>query len=66
MTAYLDGPENSVYEDGRFQLNITLTSEYPFKPPEITTEQQIFHPNFTENIICVDILTSKWSPALKI
>lgn len=33
MTALLDGPQCSVYEQGQFKLDILFPNDYPFKPP---------------------------------
>ena len=33
--AYLSGPEDSPFKDSYFELNISLDTEYPVKPPKI-------------------------------
>lgn len=66
MTAYLDGPPNSAYEDGRFELGIVFPSTYPIDAPRVKAMTPIFHPNIDDTSICIDILKSNWSPALKI
>ena len=37
-TAYLPGPEGSIYEGGVFQLDISIPSNYPFSPPSVKFE----------------------------
>lgn len=65
--AYMKGPKDSPYENGIFKLNINIPSDYPFTPPTITFVTKIFHPNIdSSGSICLDILKSQWSPALKI
>jgi len=75
--ATLMGPHDSPYEGGIFIMNIKFPGDYPFKPPKVTFETKIFHPNinssggFHPNInssggICLDILKEAWSPALTI
>lgn len=63
--AIIEGPQSTPYEGGQFRLLIKLSTEYPFKPPIITMETRIWHPNISiHGTICVDILKKEWSPAL--
>lgn len=58
------GPKNSPYVNGVFNLKITFSSAYPFKPPTIKFLTNIFHPNVSNNNICLDILKDQWAPSL--
>ena len=63
--AVVQGPQGTPYEEGRFNLRIEYSTEYPFKPPKVRFETRIFHPNISRNgSLCVDILHNKWSPVL--
>eukprot|EP00002_Diphylleia_rotans_P019425 TRINITY_DN375_c0_g1_i3.p1 TRINITY_DN375_c0_g1~~TRINITY_DN375_c0_g1_i3.p1 ORF type:complete len:151 (-),score=19.32 TRINITY_DN375_c0_g1_i3:267-719(-) len=64
-TAFLKGPKGTPYEEGHFQLNITVPTTYPMAPPIVTFETKIFHPNvhFKKGEICLDILKTTWTPA---
>ena len=65
--ATLMGPSATPYEGGIFYLKIFFPPDYPFKPPKITFETKIYHPNINSvGAICLDILKDKWSPALSI
>ena len=61
--ASLTAPEDTPYSGGVFKLKLNFPSDYPFKPPKISFKTKIYHPNGS---ICLDILKSKWSPALTI
>ena len=65
--ATIMGPPGSVYEGGVFFLDIHFSPVYPFKPPKITFKTRIYHCNINcQGLICLDILSDNWSPALTI
>ena len=65
--AILAGPPGTPYEGGRFVVDIHFPSDYPFKPPKVSFQTKIYHPNVNSNgSICLDILNAQWSPALTI
>lgn len=63
----IEGPSDSPYENGVFQLELFLPSDYPMAPPKVRFLTKIYHPNVDKlGRICLDILKDKWSPALQI
>ena len=63
----LEGPPETIYEDGYFKFNIIYSDNYPFKPPDFYFTTKIFHPNINENgYVNVDILKDKWIPELSL
>lgn len=43
----IHGPVGTVYERGRFTLEVVFPVDYPFKPPKCLIRTMIYHPNFT-------------------
>lgn len=62
----LCGPKNSIYENKKYKIKITLSSSYPFTPPKVEFLTPIIHPNIYKGQICVDMLRHNWSPAYTI
>ena len=65
--ACITGPPDSPYAGGLFNLSISFTGKYPFKPPKVKFTTKIYHPNINKyGSICLDILNKGWSPALTV
>ena len=62
VVASILGPEETPFAGGvyTFEFDINLTT-YPFQPPEVSLKTPIFHPNFSNDRICVDTLSDNWS-----
>ncbi|KAM0698549.1 hypothetical protein Q7P36_002016 [Cladosporium allicinum] len=64
---WVDGPDGSCYEGGKFNLELFLPDDYPMCPPRIRFLTRIYHPNIDRlGRICLDVLKNNWSPALQI
>lgn len=62
----LNGPKNTIYENKKYKINVTLSCDYPFKPPNVNVLTPIIHPNIYEGEVCVDTLKHNWTPAYTI
>ncbi|CAD8148813.1 unnamed protein product [Paramecium pentaurelia] len=65
---FINGPSDTPYGNGYFQVDIVIPPEYPYKPPKMKFDTRIWHPNISSQTgaICLDILKDEWSPALSI
>jgi len=67
ITVKLQGPTDSPYEGGVFNLEMYMGDDYPMSPPKVRFVTRIYHPNVDKiGRICLDILKDKWTPALQI
>ena len=66
----LSGPPSTPFEGGSFTLLLTLPKDYPFKPPLLSFQTKIYHPNVSNDdkgAMCLGILKAdEWKPAIKI
>ncbi|GLJ54643.1 hypothetical protein SUGI_1173960 [Cryptomeria japonica] len=65
--ATIMGPAETPYSGGAFLLLLHFPKDYPFKPPKLTFQTKVYHPNINLNgSVCLDILKEQWSPALTV
>ncbi|GAM24663.1 hypothetical protein SAMD00019534_078380, partial [Acytostelium subglobosum LB1] len=55
---YLEGPRDTYYEGGVFQLLLTFPKDYPMSPPSLRFLSDFWHPNVyqKEGKVCISIL----------
>ncbi|KAI0879889.1 ubiquitin-conjugating enzyme/RWD-like protein [Annulohypoxylon maeteangense] len=68
LKACLPGPPSTPYEGGQFIVDVRIPNEYPFRPPVMKFDTKVWHPNISSQTgaICLDTLSSAWSPVLTI
>ena len=57
LKGYFNGPPGTPYEGGSFEVNIDVTNEYPFKPPQMKFLTKIWHPNVSSQTVSPESLT---------
>jgi len=62
------GPPDTPYEGGTYIVDIRIPNEYPFRPPVMKFDTKLWHPNVSSQTgaICLDTLSTAWSPVLTI
>ncbi|KAJ2609540.1 hypothetical protein H4S08_004003 [Coemansia sp. RSA 1365] len=61
IKAVIDGPKDTPYEGGQFQVRLTIDDSFPDTPPKGVFVTKIFHPNVSEHgEICVNTLKKDW------
>lgn len=62
--AFILGPPDTPYENGRFRLRLQVPKAYPHAPPKATFATKCCHPNvhWKTGEICLDVLKDAWTP----
>eukprot|EP01100_Stratorugosa_tubuloviscum_P004931 TRINITY_DN2246_c1_g1_i3.p1 TRINITY_DN2246_c1_g1~~TRINITY_DN2246_c1_g1_i3.p1 ORF type:complete len:619 (-),score=256.87 TRINITY_DN2246_c1_g1_i3:78-1934(-) len=54
---YLEGPKDTPYEGGIFQLIMSFTHDFPMSPPKLRFISDFWHPNvYPDGKVCISIL----------
>ncbi|EFA78174.1 ubiquitin-conjugating enzyme E2 [Heterostelium album PN500] len=55
--AYVEGPPETDYEGGIFQISMKFPNDYPMSPPTLVFLSEFWHPNvYTDGKVCISIL----------
>ena len=71
LRAQIQGPEDTPYVGGTFDLTLRLSARYPFEPPQVRFVTPVYHPNVDSGgRICLDTLKmppkGSWVPSLNV
>jgi len=55
---YIEGPKDTLYEGGVFQLHMKFPADFPMSPPELRFISDFWHPNVYREtgLVCISIL----------
>jgi len=54
---FIEGPKDTFYEGGIFQLLMKFPQDYPMSPPAVTFLSEFWHPNvYLDGKVCISIL----------
>ncbi|KAI5168339.1 ubiquitin-conjugating enzyme E2 A [Pancytospora epiphaga] len=50
-----------------YRLTMDFPEDYPEHPPHLLFDHCVYHPNiYTDNSVCLDLLSYKWNPTITI
>jgi len=57
-TVWIEGPKDTCYEGGVFQLHLKFPPDFPMSPPELKFISDFWHPNVYKDtgVVCISIL----------
>ena len=64
LNCEIPGPSGTIWEGGKFTLQLNFSKDFPANPPELKFISPIFHPNVSQDgKVCLDVLKpANWGP----
>ena len=60
--ATIIGPQHTPFENGKFKLSIDIPSNFLKKPPKVTFDTKIYHPNIAKATFTLTFSMNKIGP----
>jgi len=58
-------PDAGFWKGATYHFNFVFPDEYPYKPPKVTCDNKIYHPNIDlQGNVCLNLLKADWRPIL--
>ena len=60
-------PDSGYWKDATYTFTFVIPENYPFKPPKVTCDDKIYHPNIDlQGNVCLNLLKADWRPILTV
>merc|ERR1719192_756890 len=58
-------PDQGLWKGATYTFNFVIPDNYPYKPPKVTCDDKIYHPNIDlQGNVCLNLLKADWRPIL--
>jgi len=58
-------PDSGYWKGATYTFNFSFPDDYPIKPPKVTCDDKIYHPNIDlQGNVCLNLLKADWRPIL--
>lgn len=58
-------PDGGYWKGATYTFNFAFPDDYPIKPPKVTCDNKIYHPNIDlQGNVCLNLLKADWRPIL--
>ena len=60
-------PDSGYWKGATYTFNFVIPDNYPYKPPKVTCDEKIYHPNIDlQGNVCLNLLKADWRPILTV
>merc|ERR1711997_13411 len=60
-------PDSGYWKGATYTFNFVIPDNYPYKPPKVTCDDLVYHPNIDlQGNVCLNLLKADWRPILSV